>query len=89
MVLRPAGAGIAEPVHANLVDQGLATAVQVKLVDAMDVAVSGATLKVTPSAGASASISMTNAMGIATIKVDTPAQALAEPETVLGFPLAA
>jgi sugar lactone lactonase YvrE len=53
----------------GLVDQALVTAVQLKLVDAMDIPVSGATLKVAPSPGASGVISTTNAMGVATMTI--------------------
>ena len=54
--------------QSGLVDQALATAVLVKLVDAQGAPVAGATLQVAPSSGAAASISgVTNASGQATL----------------------
>ena len=53
----------------GLVDQALSIAVQLKLVDGQNNPVSGVTLKVNVSPGASAVIAATNASGVATMTI--------------------
>ena len=63
----------------GLVDQALVTSVQLKLVDAMDIAVSRRHLEGAPSAGGSGVVSTTNAMGVATLTLRLGRQPKATP----------